>query len=90
MEDGYPYAEYTEEPARGFGKANTRRQTSVKVRNERKKKVAQSANQLNSSFGAPQGVQEYREPGPKKIKKRRPASPKQPPPFDNNTTITET
>ena len=25
VEDGYPYAEYTEEPAKGFGKANTRR-----------------------------------------------------------------
>ena len=38
IEDDYPYAEYTDEPTKGLGKVNTRRQTSVKIRNERKKK----------------------------------------------------
>ena len=55
MEDDQPYDEYTDEPTKGFGKVNTRRQTSVKIRNERKKK-ANNASQLNSSFGAPQSV----------------------------------
>ena len=55
MEDDYPYAEYADEPTKGFGKVNTRRQASVKIRNERKKK-ANNASQLNSSFGAPQSV----------------------------------
>ena len=55
MEYDQPYDEYTDEPTKGFGKVNTRRQASVKIRNERKKK-ANNASQLNSSFGAPQSV----------------------------------
>ena len=46
MEEEYPYAEYSDEPHKGFGKVNTRRQASVKIRNERKKKTP-SSNQLN-------------------------------------------
>ena len=88
MEEEYPYAEYSDGPHKGFGKVNTRRQASVKIRNERKKKTP-NANQLNQSFGAPQSVQEYREPGQKKMKRKRPASPKQQPPFNNSTTIAE-
>ena len=98
--DGYedPYTDYGDEQhkATGFSgkvaKKSQRQQASMRIREgqpQRKGKKTHSQNQSASSIPAPFGVAEYRDPGAKKVRKRRPASPKQQPAFDNSTVIQE-
>ena len=96
--EGYedPYTDYGDEQykATGFsgkvGRKSQRQQASMRIREgqpQRKGKKTHSLNQSQSSIPAPFGVAEYRDGGAKKVRKRRPASPKQPPAFDNSTVI---
>lgn len=96
--DGYedPYTDYGDEHYKGTGfsgkvaKKGQRQQAPMRIRDgqgQRKGKKTQSQNQSSGNIAAPFGVAEYRDPGAKKVRKRRPASPKQQPAFDNSTVI---